>query len=226
MVGGPIQNQLVGAGEILQGFEVLFHRTDTGVEDTLFDLVCILGFAGGHQQIAHSPGVIGHIAGFVGLHIIVVQKELIGAVQTVGEHLIAVDLFVGLDDRLQVFLLAGAGIENGAQLGIFVVGDTVGVGLLGRELGLHAVVVFALFVVLGKILFCHVQKSFVAGFQICPEHDFHIQDIPCLVVSLRLLQVVTAHGLHKGQVSCGGIFCHHGSEKDHMGPTVPTIGIF
>ena len=58
-------DELVGAGEVLHGLEVLRYGSETAVEDSFLYPVSPLAVSGDHQIVAHGPGVVGDVAGLM-----------------------------------------------------------------------------------------------------------------------------------------------------------------
>lgn len=83
VVGAAIGDDLIGAGEILQGAKVAGDGSGCGVEAGPFDFVGVLGLAGGHQQIAEAVGVVGDVAGLVAIECGVAAELLAGTAYAV-----------------------------------------------------------------------------------------------------------------------------------------------
>ena len=116
MIRVPVGDYLVGAGEILQGFEVVGDGGGCGVEAGSLNFVGVLGLAGGHEQIAEAPGVVGDVAGFVAVEWVSSAEPFGGTAYAVDEHVEFVDLAVGVDGGGEVFFIAGVDVEDGWEL--------------------------------------------------------------------------------------------------------------
>ena len=65
VVGSAGTDELVRAGKILHGLEILRNAAGSGVEHASFDAVRPGCVAGCHKEVSHSPAVVGDVAGFV-----------------------------------------------------------------------------------------------------------------------------------------------------------------
>jgi hypothetical protein len=100
MIACIVGNDLVGAGEILVGFEIIIHRAKSGIEYGIFDPVAVFGISGNHVQISKGPGHVGNHTGFVHGPGILVAVEIFGGTDhAVNNHIIP-DSFVKVDGKI------------------------------------------------------------------------------------------------------------------------------
>ena len=221
MVGAVGQHHLIGAGEILQPLEILQNRADTRVENAGFDHVGVFPVARCHQQIAQRPRIIGHVAGLMALHVMVVDHKFVAAGTAVHQQVHLLHLFECVDDGEQIVAVAGMGIQNGAQLAKLVVGNAVRVDLLARAHGGYAVIVGTAAVVVGVGLFRQTEQSLVAVDAVGPQHNLHVHHIAVAGKVGFVVQVKVGDRLHDALVGGGTVPRHHRAEKHHVRPAFP-----
>ena len=181
MVGVERSQELVGAGEILQRLPVFLDGSGRGIEAGALHAIGPGCIAGGDEHVTPRPGVVGNVAGLVGVERSDGAVPLGSGGNAVDEHVVIEDAALGGLRESQVLVFTRGEIEKGGQLHGFSVGAAVGIDGRGGIDAQRRQVSMLWVVGHGQVFLPGVpgqgKQAWVAGAGVGPQDGFDVGDV-------------------------------------------------